>query len=334
MSRSFRGNPTAEAKFAELRDSKPADPALQSNPLSSSSSKILKRSFLNADPRTSATWVKRQKGQHQIISGAEKQREYQRQKQHQTSCTGFEHMLLPSSYNLNKSATKRVSIGVARTSCGVLTAEIYLEDVSKTGVKMDSETWTELYETFPTIKTFLESDDGETTAANFIIIRNIRIALKLTCFGRVVVFENIRDDENNGSGHQLANRTSGSPDDKKFKPSVTMKKVTFDNLEKVFECVAIRIRYATKLIGTISLCIDSICKEILKRCQNPLHDAQMIRQIMCIYQLPIKQEVWNSLAEQECTADEFNIIFHEIIALRFDIVLREILERRLPTNSL
>lgn len=256
-------------------------------------------------------------------------------------------LILSTTYALNRSATKKICVGLQPRSNGCIEPIIKLmtnQSGSGGGIVLDSPAWTMLQTHIPTIDEYFKTGLVNAWQANWLTqipkpiqIGNQKIIFTASFGEKAVVF----DRDTSMELQQQPSVDDGFEDDQPrrkklrcYTPSVIMQKPTFQGLCDIVVCVDERFRRLERFKDNVQKCVDIMCHELrqfLPSDESPesIHEIR-VKDLIDAHRGPLKESVERRL-DPAFVEHFFNIVFAELTTLCIPYVTQALKNTINPT---
>lgn len=218
-------------------------------------------------------------------------------------------------YFLNKSCTKKLLIGFDNIDIDPNNSKfepiVNFVGPDYNGIRFTVATWEEFKQSFDDINRYFHGDNN---------LRDNRVfgtewSVRFTTSHSDKAIE-IEEDRRPSTSYPVI---------KKFRSSLVIKKVTFDELQKISVCVDKRLEYLGEITETVNVLVKNICDVLEDKCAT-IHDAQIdfYTENIVAYALNyFNDSDLQSLKNKVCVENdiivkilnefEFKTLYHEIV---------------------
>ncbi|XP_071582201.1 uncharacterized protein [Temnothorax nylanderi] len=239
------------------------------------------------------------------------------------------HMLLSTTYGLNSSHTKRIHVGLQTTSEGVFVPLVKLTGNCADGVYFDEKSWQQFQENMGLVSEYL---NGETKLKpNSISINNISVNFTSAYGARSILLAYKENEESTSTGMDQRTDEENCPPTKKrktFAVAIVMQKPTFIGLKNIAKCIDAHLSQLKSVAENVNNCARYLIKEIELNLPNNYIDEDIVKLTLRGNYNDIERNVRTQITDLTFLDMYFNIVFLELILLRFTEIRRIILSNR------
>lgn len=218
--------------------------------------------------------------------------------------------LATTSYPLNKSASKKIVVGLFYNKnnkifdAGIKILNMYYPD----GLFLEPFTWSELQNCFDTIDRYFEIE--EEAVPSKMTINDTEIIFIQTHGVKAILFDKV----------SVCTSNSECKKSRTFSPGVVMQKQTYFGLKDSVKCISERLHQLEKISSVVNKCKNHVLEEIIaiakrQNLKNIMSET-VLRDIICDYELEIKNIVETKIStfENHVFLDHyFEIVYLELI---------------------
>ncbi|XP_071648495.1 uncharacterized protein [Temnothorax longispinosus] len=227
------------------------------------------------------------------------------------------YMLLSTTYGLNSSHTKRIYVGLQATNGGVFMPMVKLTGNSADGVYFDEKSWQQFQENMGLVNKYL---NGETKLKpNSISINNIFVNFTSAYRARSILIAYMENEEKN---------YSPTKKQKTYSVAIVMQKPTFLGLKNIAKCIDAHLSHLKSVANSVNDCMRYLIKEIEFNLFNSYINEDIVKLIIRKSYNDIERNVRTQITDLTFLDMYFNIVFLELILLRFIKIRRIILSNR------
>lgn len=176
-------------------------------------------------------------------------------------------LILSTTYSLNHSATKKITVGLQLRVDGSIQPIVQFQNNSSSGgIVFDSEAWSLLQSHLPAVSKFFTGGQKVTASMGHRVPAPIRVGdneiLFTSAYGsKAVAFDRYRRGEFLEAEDHLEDE---GPTRKygKYAPVILMQKGTFNGLLNILVCVDERFRRLQRNVTHVQKCADVLCAEL------------------------------------------------------------------------
>ncbi|XP_071574619.1 uncharacterized protein [Temnothorax nylanderi] len=239
------------------------------------------------------------------------------------------HMLLSTIYGLNSSHMKRIHVGLHTTNEGVFMPMVKLTGNYADGIYFDEKSWQQFQENMGLVNEYL---NGETKLRpNSISINNISVNFTSAYGARSILMAYMENEENTytRSGHQTDEKNySPAKKQKTYSMAIVMQKPTFLGLKNIAKCIDAHLSHLKSVANNVNNCVRYFIKEIELNLPTSYIDEDIVKLIVRGNYNDIERNVRTQITDLTFLDMYFNIVFLELILLRFTEIRRIILLNR------
>lgn len=245
------------------------------------------------------------------------------------------HMLFTTTYGLNSSHTKTIHVGLQRTNEGIFKPLVKLSGNNADGIYFDADSWKQFQDNMGLMNEYLSSDNRAKT--NSVVIKNISISFTTSYGAKSILLaykeeEELRSTENITGNLRKEEITSDStPPSKKrrtFAVAIVMQKTTFLGLQNVEKCVDAHLKQLETLTENVNKCAQYLIREIELKLPVSYINQEIIKLTLRGNYEEIERNVRRQINDLTFLDMYFNIIFLELISLRYKEIFYIILSNR------
>lgn len=235
------------------------------------------------------------------------------------------HMLLSTTYGLNNSHTKRIHVGLQ-------TVESDFEPIVKLtgsyaeGINFNVDSWQQFQQHLELMEEYLSEETR--VKPNPILVNNITINFT-SAYGSRAILLAYKENETSAEDKPTPSKDEeADPPAKKRKAysvAIVMKKITFLGLKTIAKCVDAHLTHLQCLSSNVNKCAQYLIKEIELLLPNRYMDRDIVKLTLKGNYHDIERNVRTQINDLTFLDTYFNIIFVELISLRFSEILRIIL---------
>lgn len=239
-------------------------------------------------------------------------------------------LILGSTYALNHSETKRISVGLQPLETGQITPVLKLQNNNSSGgIVFNSSGFSILHDCLSEITQYFEGTQKTIRGSSWRTPSAIRIddceIIFTTSFGaKSIVFDRISEEVT-----EIRDVTSEPPQKKarQYSPAVVMQKTTFEGLCNVITCVDEHFKRLQRCVSDVEMCVRLVCAELLLHVpSNEKHEninevcvKELIKNNHKSLKEAVKVRMDSSFAE-----NYFEIVFLEVTVLCVPFITNEI----------
>lgn len=219
------------------------------------------------------------------------------------------HLLLLSSFRLNRSCSKLVNVGFLWND-GSMDLVVRITDANHRGVTFSVSNWNLFCAEIQPILKYLDHDGGE---PNIDGIDHPAFKLHFTTsYGeRALLIEQTLDKKSTDS----------------ISPMTVLKKVSFEKLVNLISCVQARIMFLEKYKNSVELCKNEILRFVSEKISDQqfnyttVNDASLL--LMRIHETELKNFVLTKMIEQAPIQDpiQYEIVLYEFLSMFIDDIV-------------
>lgn len=161
-----------------------------------------------------------------------------------------------------------------------------------------------------------------------IVINNISINFA-TAYGMravIVAYKNAEHTADNGEAEEQAQ--SSMKKWKTYGVSVVMQKTTFQGLKNIVKSVNVHLSQLVSIVGTVNVRVKYLISEIELKLPTSYVDCEIIRFTVKSNYQEIERNVQIQISNLAFLYVYYNIVFEELLSLRFNEIVRTILLKR------
>ncbi|XP_071580589.1 uncharacterized protein [Temnothorax nylanderi] len=236
---------------------------------------------------------------------------------------------ISTTYGLNSSHTKRIHMGLQATSEGVFVPLVELTGNYADGVYFDEKSWQQFQENMGLVSEYL---NGETKLKpNSISINNISVNFTSAYGARSILLAYKENEENTSTRTDQRTDEDNCPPTKKRKTyavAFVMQKPTFLGLKNIAKCIDAHLSHLKSVADNVNDCARYLIKEIELNLSKSYIDEDIVKLTLRGNYNDIERNVRTQITDLTFLDMYFNIVFLELILLRFTEIRRIILSNR------
>lgn len=251
------------------------------------------------------------------------------------------HLVLSTTYGLNISWSKKITVGLRLRIDGTFEPVIRLINNYSSGVSLSVSAWEDLMESFELIDTYFEK--GNTKSENKLYdLTNDTIALDnsmmrfTTAHGnRVVAFYTKNTGVQEAADDEDEEEPGPAKKSKTYTPVIVMQKGTFDGLKNIACCINARLTRLESLMKDVNIVKDAMVKYfasvlVLRKMKSPT--LQQIGALVCD-ESDSTREVVGMQCDTNFRDMYFDIVFSELLRLFLAYIIADVRQSVLTESS-
>lgn len=234
-------------------------------------------------------------------------------------------LLLSTTYGLNASASKKLTVGLEIQPNGTFEPVVRLINHSTYGIILDSSSWTILLQNVDKITSYFALDYNIlcSTWEEPIVMGEYNLRFTTSHGSKAIIFDP-RTDAVNDEGYDSEGFIAKKQ--KLYTPAIVMQKTTFDGLKNVIVCVDERFRRFYRLASSINQCKKQLVQEICE--YLAAEDAKsssedFIKKVISVKFEHLKERTRSNL-QQGFIEYYFDIVILELTTLFLDDIANEV----------
>lgn len=174
-------------------------------------------------------------------------------------------LILGTTYPLNQSETKRISVGLQPQVNGDIRPIIKLQNNNSSGgIVFDSAGFSKLQNHYPAIAKFFTGGTNPVWGSSWrtpapITIENCEIIFTTSFGAKAVVIDRRLSDHIK----EIENGESTSKKSRNYTPAIVMQKITFEGLCNLTPCIEERFRRLQRIAPSVFGCMNMLCAELI-----------------------------------------------------------------------
>ena len=246
------------------------------------------------------------------------------------------YLLLSTTYGLNSSHTKKIHVGVRAKNDDDNSFEpvVKLTGNYADGICFDVDTWQQFQSNMKHVILYLSSEN-QMAKPDPIIINNISINFT-SAYGAKAVLLAYKEDTNQTATDKEVEESQPTPSKKRrtYTVAIVMQKATFLGLENIVKCINAHLTQLISIVDTVYTCNKLLITEIELKLSSYIDPTFLNHEIIKLTIKSNYREIKQALQKQiqDLTFLEvyFNIVFEELLALRFNHIVQTILLKYQP----
>ena len=239
------------------------------------------------------------------------------------------YLLLSTTYGLNSSHTKKIHVGLQSKNDGSFVPAVKLSGNYAEGICFDVNTWRQFQANMEHMNLYL--NENLKIKPDPIIIENISINFT-TAYGARAVLVAYKENKDHVVADKVEEKEEEShPPLKKRKTyavAIVMQKTTFLGLEHIRKCVDAHLTQLVSIVDTVDVTARYLINEIELKLPSSYIDREIIKLTIKGNYQEIERNVQTQISNLTFLDVYFNIVFVELLTLRFNEILRIILLKR------
>lgn len=241
------------------------------------------------------------------------------------------YLLLSTTYGLNSSHTKKIHVGLQSRNDGSFVPAVKLSGNYAEGICFDANTWRQFQANMEHMNLYL--NENLKIKPDPIIIENISIIFT-TAYGAravLVAYKENKDHASEDKAEEEEEEEESQPPLKKRKTyavAIVMQKTTFLGLEHIRKCVDAHLTQLVSIVDTVDVTARYLINEIELKLPSSYIDREIIKLTIKGNYQEIERNVQTQISNLTFLDVYFNIVFVELLTLRFNEILRIILLKR------
>lgn len=230
-----------------------------------------------------------------------------------TSLKKFQkHLILSTTYGLNKSFSKKVIVGLEEQTDGKFEPAIRVMNNCSYGITFKLNSWTKLNQEINQISAYFDSDCSQSEEwKNDVDINEYFIVFTTSHGAKAIVFDPKPEEDEE---HPDDNSTKKL---KLYSPSIVMQKTSFDGLKNIIPCLNERFQQIDKLTESVNLSknflVQAVCSYLEEQDTGPPSE-EFIKQLILAKADRLKEDS-QSILQPEFVKHHHEIVFLEFMAL-------------------
>lgn len=174
-------------------------------------------------------------------------------------------LILGTTYPLNQSETKRISVGLQPLVDGRIRPIIKLQNNNSSGgIIFDSAGFSKLQNHYPAIAKFFTNGANPVWGSSWrtpapIAIENCEIIFTTSFGARAVVIDRRLSDHIK----EIETGESAPKKNRNYTPAIVMQKITFEGLCNLTPCIEERFRRLQRIEASVFSCMNMLCAELI-----------------------------------------------------------------------
>ena len=244
------------------------------------------------------------------------------------------YLLLSTTYGLNSSHSKKLHVGLRARNDEDDSFEPVVKLIGNyvDGICFDVDTWQQFQANTETVILYL-TNENQKDKLSPIIINNISISFT-TAYGAKAVLIAYKENSNQSASDEEEVQETPTKKRRTYSAAIVMQKTTFLGLENIVKCVNARLTELTSVAATVKVCEKLLINEVDLKLPSYIDPAYFNHEIIKLTIKTSYREIEQALQKQinDLTFLDvyFHIVFEELLALRFNYIVRIILLKRKP----
>lgn len=237
------------------------------------------------------------------------------------------YLLLSTTYGLNSSHTKKIHVGLQSRNNGNFVPVVKLSGNYAEGICFDVNTWRQFQANMEHMNLYL--NENLKIKPDPIIIENISINFTTAYGARAVLVAYKENKDHVADG--IAEEEEAQPPLKKRKTyavAIVMQKTTFLGLEHIRKCVDAHLTQLVSIVDTVDATVRYLINEIELKLPSSYIDREIIKLTIKGNYQEIERNVQTQINNLTFLDVYFDIVFVELLTLRFNEIVRIILLKR------
>lgn len=244
------------------------------------------------------------------------------------------HLVLSTTYGLNISWSKKITVGLRLRIDGTFEPVIRLINNYSSGVSLTVAAWEDLIESFELVDTYLDKKDAKSENKLYdltndtIALDNSMMRFTTAHGSRVVAFYTRASDvpESADDGDEASEGPSSAKKSKTYTPMIVMQKGTFDGLKNIACCISARLTRLESLMKDVNVSKDAMVKYfasvlLIRKMKSPT--LQQIGALVC-EEADTAREVVSLQCDTNFKDMYFEIVFAELSRLFLAYIIADV----------
>jgi len=236
------------------------------------------------------------------------------------------YLLLSTTYGLNSSHTKKIQVGLRANDNG-FEPVVKLTGNYVDGICFDVDTWRQFQSNIKHVILYL-SNENQKAKPDPITVNNIYITFT-SAYGTKAVMLTYKENANQPGLDKEVEESQPTKKRRTYAVAVVMQKATILGLENIVKCINAHLTQLISIVDTVYTCDRLLIMEIELKLPPYIDLTYLTPEIIKLTIKSNYREIEQALQKQiqDLTFLEvyFNIVFEELLALRFNDIVRAIL---------